>query len=216
MYMNKIENYLNRSEFAYAMLDTYSATFPSTIISDIGAGFGHMKQKIEAVGGVWQPFDYVKKMETSIIWDLNNPAPTNVSKAGVVIFLEVLEHLNNPFLALQNISNHMEKNGVLIMTVPNPQSSKNTLNLFLKGTLYAFQEKHLKENHVFTPWEHIVQYFLEQNGFEVVKYASVDTTYRKRKSTSVKDWFKIKIENFIEYRNPKAIGMSYGLVAIKK
>lgn len=214
--MSKIENYSNRGAFADAMLDKYFMSSPNNIISDIGAGFGHMKNKIEAVGCIWQPFDYYKKMDYSIVWDLNNPAPLNVSKAGIVIFLEVLEYLNNPFLAIQNITNHMEKKGVLIMTVPNPQSSKNTLNLFLKGTLYAFQEKHLQENHVFTPWEHIVTFFLEQNGFEVIEYAIVDTSYKYRKPTSIKDWVKLKIENFIEYRNPKAIGMSYGLVAIKK
>jgi len=210
------KTYSNRADFAGVMLDQYFKNAPNRTVNDIGAGFGHMKAKIESLNAIWQPFDYFKKMKTTIGWDLNNEAPTNVSKAGVVIFLEVLKHLNNPFLALQNISNHIEKKGVLIMTVPNPQSSKNTLNLFLKGTLYAFQKKHLKENHVFTPWEHIVCYFLEQNGFEILEYASVDTAYRKRKPTSIKDWIKLKLENFIEYKNPKAIGMSYGLVAKKK
>ena len=35
------------------------------------------------------------------------------------------------------------------------------------------------------------------------------------KNRSLKDWFKSKIESFIEYRNPLAKGMSYGIVARK-
>ena len=197
------------------MLDKYFAKSPNVIISDIGAGFGHMKDKIEGLGAKWQPFDYYKKMDCSIEWDLNNPAPENVEKAGIAIFLEVLEHLPNPLLSIQNIANHIEKDGYLILTTPNPQSSKNTVNLFLKGTLYAFQKKHLDEYHVFTPWEHIVIHFLESSGFEVLEYALVDTAYIKDRPINLKGWLKSKIERFIEKRNPKAKGMSYGLVAKK-
>lgn len=211
-----IHKYLNRSNFAHAMIDKYYAQTPNHIISDIGAGYGHMQQKIESIGRNWQPFDYYKKMDFSIIWDLNNAAPSNIDKAGMVIFLEVLEHLGNPLLGIQNIANHMEKEGVLILTTPNPQSSKNRLNLLLKGTLYAFQEKHLKEHHVFTPWEHVVRYFLESAGFEILEYAVVDTAYQNRKLTSIKDALKFYMEKFIEFKNDKAKGMSYGIVAKKK
>ena len=154
-------------------------------------------------------------MDETIIWDLNNSAPKTFEKAGVVIFLEVLEHLDNPLLGIQNISNHMEKDGVLILSTPNPQSSKNTLSLFLRGSLYAFQEKHIQENHVFTPWKHVVYEFLKRSGFEVLEYAIVDTQYKNKKNKSLKDWFKSKIESYIEYRNPLAKGMSYGIVARK-
>src|SRR5690606_994810 len=157
-----------RSCFAGSMLYKYIPFAPNNIISDIGAGFGHMKETVEDLGATWQPFDYVKKIDESIIWDLNNEAPNHVNKAGVVIFLEVLEHLDNPLLGLQNIAKHIDKNGILILTTPNPQSSKNTLSLFLRGSLYAFQEKHLKENHVFTPWKHIVGHYLKMCGFEIL------------------------------------------------
>lgn len=211
----KIKSYPNRAEFAHAMIDKYIGQVPNKFISDIGAGYGHTQQKIEAVGGIWQPFDYVKKMDFSIIWDLNDAAPTNVSKAGLVIFLEVLEHLGNPLLGIQNIANHIEKGGILILTTPNPQSSKNRLNLLRKGTLYAFQEKHLEEHHVFTPWEHVVRFFLESAGFEILEYAIVDTYYLKDKPKSIKGKIKFFLERIIEKYHSKAAGMSYGLVAKK-
>lgn len=213
--MDKNNIYNSRGAFAKAMLKKYALQAPNKIVSDIGAGFGHMKSPIEEINAKWQPFDYVRKIDEAVIWDLNDPAPKNVEKAGMVVFLEVLEHLDNPLRGIQNIAAHMEQNGILILTTPNPQSSKNTLSLFLRGSLYAFQEKHLQENHVFTPWKHIVYEFLKRSGFEVLEYAIVDIQYKNNKSTSLKDWFKARIESFIEYRNPLAKGMSYGVVARK-
>ncbi|WP_158293177.1 methyltransferase domain-containing protein [Tamlana fucoidanivorans] len=210
-----IDTYQNREVFAKAMLEKYMSQSPNNFVSDIGAGYGHMKTNVEQLGAKWQPFDYVQKIPESIIWNLNDKAPENVKKAGMVLFLEVLEHLDNPLLCLQNISNHMEKGSVLILTTPNPQSSKNTLSLFLRGALYAFQEKHIKENHVFTPWKHVVYAFLKRSGFEILEYAVVDMQYKDRKIPSVKDWIKYNIESYLEYRNPLAKGMSYGIVARK-
>jgi len=210
-----IKIYKNRADFGKAMLRKYITEAPNQIVSDIGAGFGHMKEHVEGIQATWQPFDYVRKIEEATIWNLNNSAPVNSKKPGIVIFLEVLEHLDNPLLGLQNISEHIEEKGVLILTTPNPQSSKNTLSLFLRGALYAFQEKHIKENHVFTPWKHIVYEFLKRSGFEVIEYAIVNMQYKNNKRASFKDWLKAKLESFIEYRNPLAKGMSYGIVARK-
>lgn len=212
----EIKIYKDRAIYANEMLDAYYQTTPNTIVSDIGAGFGHMQHKIESLGATWQPFDYVRKIEQSIIWDLNHSCPTEAKKAGSVVFLEVLEHLSNPLLSLQNITNHIEKGGVLILTTPNPSSSQNTVNLFLKGRLFAFQEKHLAEYHVFTPWEHIVKFFLEECGFEILDYSIVDISNQFNRNSNFKDIFKRRLEAFIESRNPKAKGMSYGIVARKK
>lgn len=207
--------YKDRSIFGIEKLHDYFKEAPTKIISDVGAGFGHMQKPIEEIGGDWQPFDYVPKMDFSTIWDVSMPAPALAKKAGIVIMLEVLEHLPNPQISLKNISNHMEQGGYLILSTPNPQSSKNRLHLLLKGTLYAFQQKHIKEYHVFTPWEHIVKQFLKEAGLEVLEYAIVDTNYKERKTTSFKDWFKKRMENYIEYRWPFSMGMSYGMVAKK-
>lgn len=211
-----LPTYLNRGIFADAMLDKYFHIAPNHIVSDIGAGFGHMAPKIKAIGGIWQPFDYFKKIEQSVVWNLNTPYPKETAKAGTVIFLEVLEHLANPLLGIQHIVEHMEQGGYLILTTPNPQSSQNRLHLMLKGSLYAFQPKHLKEHHVFTPWEHIVRFFLEEHGLEILEYAIVDVQYKLEKKQGLKSLLQSIIYNIIEHRNPKAAGMSYGIVARKK
>ncbi|TDY11780.1 class I SAM-dependent methyltransferase [Meridianimaribacter flavus] len=211
---NLLNTFEDREVFAKTMLEKY-ANPDLSVISDIGAGYGFMQAHVEKLGAIWQPFDYLKKIKQTTIWDLNNLAPKTSQPADMALFLEVLEHLANPLLGLQNIGKHLKKDGVLILTTPNPQSSKNRINLLLKGVLYAFQEKHLKEQHVFTPWEHIVKFFLEQSGFEILEYAVVDTKYQTRKTKGIKEFLKLQLEKLIEKRYPKAQGMSYGIVARK-
>jgi len=58
---NNIEIFENRSIFGITKLKKYFPKAPNKIVSDIGAGYGHMEKPIKDVNGVWQPFDYVKK-----------------------------------------------------------------------------------------------------------------------------------------------------------
>ncbi len=211
--MKKNTIYSHRVEFANQKLEQLIQLAPNKIVSDVGAGFGHMKEKIEGLGATWQPFDYFKKMEKSIIWDLNTPAPTTVEKAGIVVFLEVLEHLSNPLTGLINIRNHIEKGGYLLLTVPNPAWSKSRLNLLFKGALFSFQPKHLEEHHVFTPWFHIVEYFLKENDFELLEYAIIDEPANPK---TIKEKIKRSLESFIESRDIRSKGVSYGIVAVKR
>ncbi|MFN3908568.1 MAG: class I SAM-dependent methyltransferase [Flavobacterium sp.] len=213
--MKRIQVFEGRAAFAKAMITKYQSNFPNSKVSDIGSGWGNMKTIIEGAGLKWFPFDYVNKIDESIIWDLNDPCPIENHKVGAVIFLEVLEHLSNPLLGIQNIANQMERGGILILTTPNPASSRNTIHFLLKGTLFAFQKKHLKEHHVFTPWRHIVEFFLINQGFEIMEYAGVDYNYTKNQKRNWKEYLKRVIEKIVEYRNPLSKGMSYGIVAKK-
>jgi SAM-dependent methyltransferase len=211
-----VKIYHDRSIFAKEMLGKYQSQFPIKTISDIGSGYGKFRQMVEGLGLIWQPFDANQKLEETIIWDLNKPAPNESQTPGGALFLEVLEHLSNPELGISNISKHIPKDGILILTVPNPRSSKNKINLITKGQLYAFQDKHLEEHHVFTPWSHIVKFFLEKYDFEILEYAIVDVKYLKIKPKNLKEFIKFKIERIIEYFDPLSKGMSYGIVAKKR
>lgn len=216
MKKSDIKIFTNRGEFAQAMLDKYGEKVRTKVVSDIGAGFGFMEDPITERGFEWQPFDYYKKIDRSEIWDLNNSAPEGSRSPGIVLMLEVLEHLPNPLLAIKNIAHHLEEGGYFIFSTPNPASSKNRLNLLMKGELYAFGKAHLEEYHVFTPWKHIVEDFLKSAGMELLEYTAVDDNYRRLKPRNIKEFIKFRIEKFIERKDPYAIGMSYGMVAVKK
>lgn len=170
-----MKNYKNidRAHWAELKLSEVVNTLPNKIVSDIGSGFGWFKPIVEKFNLQWQPFDYIKKIEESTIWDLNNPAPENSQKPGFIVFLEVLEHLSNPELGIRNIANHIEKGGYMVLTTPNPLSAESKLTLLLKNNLYAFQPKHIKEHHVYVPLPYIVKFHLENNGFEIIEQATI-------------------------------------------
>jgi hypothetical protein len=170
-----MKNYknLDRGQWAELKLSEVINKLPNEIVSDIGAGFGWFKPIAEKFNLEWQPFDFVKKIEESTMWDLNNATPDNMQRPGFVILLEVLEHLSNPELGIQNISNHIEKGGYMVVTTPNPFSAASKFTMLFKNSLYTFQEKHLIEHHVYVPLPHIVKFHLENNGFEVIDMETI-------------------------------------------
>lgn len=170
-----MKNYknLDRGRWAELKLSEVINNLPNKTVSDIGSGFGWFKPIVEKFNLNWQPFDYVKKIEESTIWDLNNPVPLNKEMPGFVVLLEVLEHLSNPELAIKNISDHIVKDGYMVLTTPNPMSAESKFTLLFKNNLYAFQPKHLVEHHVYVPLPHVVKFHLENNGFEIIEVATI-------------------------------------------
>lgn len=193
---------LNRGQWAALKLNEVKEDLPSTVVSDIGAGFGWFEEEVNKIGLVWQPFDYFKKIESTIIWDLNNPAPEGIQQAGYINILEVLEHLSNPELAIKHISDHLLPGGYIAITTPNPYFSKSKWTMLFKNRLYAFQPKHLVEHHVNIPLPHIVQFFLEKNGFELLEYGVLGKNHFPKFRFSinfVKDTLKYGMECFLAF-----------------
>lgn len=164
---------LDRGQWAEVKLKQVIDQLPNKTVSDIGAGFGWFQPIAKQFQLEWQPFDYIRKIPESTLWDLNNPAPHNAIQPGFVVFLEVLEHLSNPELGIRNIANHIEKGGFMVVSTPNPLSAASKFSMVFKNRLYAFQEKHIVEHHVYVPLPHIVQFHLENNGFEVIEMATL-------------------------------------------
>ena len=76
----KIKEYTNRAVFASEMMKKYKNCTSNLVLSDIGSGYGNMKSSAENLGFKWQPFDFVKKIQESLIWDLNHKAPKEAKK----------------------------------------------------------------------------------------------------------------------------------------
>jgi len=210
----KIYRNLNRESWAILKLNEVKNNLPNSVVSDIGAGFGWFEKYVLEEKLEWQPFDYVKKIEKSLEWDLNFPAPMNSKKAGFVIFLEVLEHLSNPELGIKNISNHIEKEGYMVLTTPYPFSAESKIELLFKNNLYAFQPKHLAEHHVFVPLPHIVSFHLENQGFEVKEMSILGSFNAPKFSFSVrylKSILHYLMVKFLIILNPATEGSTLAL-----
>lgn len=209
----------NRGEWAEIKLAEVVDKLPNKVVSDIGSGFGWFRPIVEKFNLQWQPFDYVKKIEESTIWDLNDTAPENVKSPGFVIFMEVLEHLANPELGIRNISNHINKGGFMVVTTPNPFSAQSKLSFLFKNNLYAFQPKHLAEHHVYVPLPHVVKFHLENNGFEILEEATIGKINPPKFKFSIhylKDLIYFGLLKTIVQFKPESRGHTQAFFVVKK
>lgn len=188
-------------------------------VFDVGSAEGILKKEIEALHLQYQAFDLLAKGEVKE-WNIETVFPYPAI-ADAVIFLEVIEHLNNPWLCVKNIANVIKPGGYLIMSTPNPSWSDSRITMLHKGVLTMFTQSDLDENHhVFTPWKHIIYQLLYDAGFEIISYEPIGT---KTSMTAYPFWswklpFRIfyrGIKILIEKKNKDSIGALYGIVAKK-
>lgn len=216
-----MKNYsnLDRGNWAALKLSSVVDVLPNRVVSDIGSGWGWFRPIVEKFNLEWQPFDFVKKIEESTIWDLNHKAPENVKTPGFVVFMEVLEHLPNPELGIRNIAEHMETGGYMVLTTPNPLSAESKFTYLFKNNLYAFQPKHLREHHVYVPLPHVVRFHLENNGFEVLESATIGDVIAP-KIAFTPQYFKVLVrylflQLFVAF-HPESKGHTQGFFVVKK
>lgn len=211
---------LSRYDWTRQCLHELLPLAPSSIVSDIGAGGGEMRSLTEASGGKWQGFDLCPQCPEIHCWDLDRPAPGECQPAGMILLLDVLEHLNNPWLAVRHLADTLLPGGFLILTTPNPRWSRSRYYALAKGNLACFTQSDLDLNHhVFTPWPHIVEKLLFESGFTLENYVTLDghtswpgSPYNLR--YPLRCAFAL-LNMAIERRDSTACGMSYGIVARK-
>jgi SAM-dependent methyltransferase len=190
-------------------------------VFDIGSGNELMRVGVEALGMNYFSFDLCPPNEQVREWDIENPFPY-AETADIIIFLEVIEHLNNPWLSMRNIYNVLNDQGHIIISTPNPGWSGSRLYLLGKGYLGFFTESDLKLNHhVFIAWPHIVQYLLMDTGFSDIKLKQLgkSTGLFAYPFLGLKTPLRIGyrlLKKFIEAFDKNAIGAMYGVLAKKK
>jgi len=212
----------NRYQWVEKLLPAYLKQSPSTLVADIGSGTGVMRFVIEKSGGSWQGFDLEPQLKEITAWDLDYPVPQEIEqKAGVTLLMDVVEHLNNPWMAFKHISEHMLPGGYIFLTTPNPKWSRSRWFQLMKGDLLCFQPLDLELNHhVFTPWPHILERLLMDNDFVPELYVTLDG-----KTETPSGPFNLRypirwgfsvMNKWIEGRDPSACGMSLGIIARKR
>lgn len=211
---------LSRYEWVPALLGSLLAGSPSREMLDIGAGDGRMQTPIEAAGGNYRGFDLFPAHPQITRWNLDEAPDKSSPLAGGALLLDVIEHCNNPGLALRHIAEALLPGAFLILTAPNPRWSRSRLSAVASGYPACFTPSDLDLNHhVFTPWPHIVEWLLRDAGFRVEQYVTLDgktrwpgAPYHLRYPVRLGVALAMKT---IERRDPSACGMSYGVVARK-
>lgn len=142
-------------------------------VFDIGSGKELLKNNLLSLGLNYSAYDIDPPNATVRQWNVDNVFPYE-DKADVVVLLEVIEHLNNPWLGIKNIADVIRPGGYLILSTPNPTWSESRLSMFARGVLSMFTQEDLDLNHhVFTPWKHVVYKILADNGFKVTRFDGI-------------------------------------------
>jgi hypothetical protein len=221
MYLNE-NSPLNRYEWAAEkikeIIGNHSETKNITLF-DIGSRDSILKKYIDTLEITYKAFDLEPLDDSAEQWDIETPFPYSYPGPQIITFLEIIEHLKNPWLCIKNIANLIEKGGYMILTTPNPAWSTSRLDLLKNGYLSCFRQSDLELNHhVFTPWPHIINRLLTDSGFEIIEYSTLDG------GTSIFDknlrGFSLPLKlvsrlakKVIEKKDPASCGMSYGIIA---
>lgn len=110
---------------------------------------------------VQQRFKNVTVKKIDIIQDIMN------EKYDLIIFNHVLEHINADTVALQNICNILEDDGLLILGVPN------------EGCLTAQIRNHLLHRKILTYTDHVHFYTLKSLSKKIETFFSINSTFRE-------------------------------------
>jgi len=190
------------------------------VVFDIGAGDGRMRSPVEAAGGDYYGFDLAPVQTDITQWNLEIPLPTRHPRAGVALLLDVIEHCDNPLLALHHVAEALLPGGLLLLTTPNPRWSRSRFYALAKGTPSCFTQSDLESNHhVYPAWPHILQHQLGGVGLVTEEYVTLDgRTGWPRSPGTVRYPLRLLFAaamKAVEAFDPSACGMSYAVVARK-
>jgi hypothetical protein len=213
-------NNADRFAWATAQLSRLLAEAPSREVADIGAGEVPMRSPTERLGATWRGYDLAPRNDLVTPWDLDEPRPTSAPPAGIALMLEVVEHLRNPWRAMEHVADLVLPGGYLLLTTPNPRWSRSRMHALAFGLPACFTEADLELNHhVFTPWPHVVSRLLSDVGFAVERYETLEgrtqfpgAPFNHRYPARLLLALSNKL---LERRDPSACGMAYGMVARK-
>jgi len=160
-----------RYEFAAKFIADKSKVLKPPVVFDVGAGKAPMRETVERAGLNYYGFDLDVSTPGIMSWDLSDPCPSKGVQAGVVLLMDVIEHLLNPGLALDHLCDVLADDGYLLVSTPNPRWSKSRLHALLTGFPASFTQDDLDLNrHVFPVWPHVLARILEERGFVVKHY----------------------------------------------
>ncbi|MBI4972983.1 MAG: class I SAM-dependent methyltransferase, partial [Candidatus Omnitrophica bacterium] len=109
--------------------------------------------------------------------DVTKEIPFPDNSFDYILFLEIIEHLKNPYIVLSEVNRILKSNGTLILSTPNILNLKSRLRYLFEGAYEYFREppldqaKNPKEvifNLHLVPYRYQeLEYLLSASGFKV-------------------------------------------------
>ena len=116
------------------------------IVLDLGSGEGEHANILKNMGfdvvtaGIDnREFKYPDLIKFTFC-DLSNAAPFKNASFDYVLFLEILEHIRNPYFAIREISRVLKPEGLLFLSTPNILNITSRLRFLFEGSFDFFRE----------------------------------------------------------------------------
>lgn len=210
-----------RYDYAASVIKTLAPDLRPRVVFDVGAGAAPMRARAEDAGLAWFGFDLHPGNSIVSRWDLSDPCPKRDEKAGLVLLMDVLEHLENPGLALDHIAEVIDDKSYLLLSTPNPRWSRSRLDALWTGFPACFTRKDLAANHhVFPVWPHVLEHMLKVRSFETLEWCQLRGRTNIPKPALQPRYplrvAKAMICRLIEATDPTAASIDYAVLARKK
>lgn len=145
-------------------------------ILDFGCGQGAFSQRLVDIGMIVDACDIntdqIKaNVNKKITLDLNKEInPDSFSdKYDILIALEILEHLQNPWKYLNDCLTLLKDDGIIVLSTPNISNFVSRLRFFMRGSLIAFENPDLAHGHI-TPLSFIqIENMCDHFRLEILK-----------------------------------------------
>jgi 2-polyprenyl-3-methyl-5-hydroxy-6-metoxy-1,4-benzoquinol methylase len=145
-------------------------------ILDLGCGQGAFSQRLVNAGMIVDACDLntsqIKaEVNRKITLDLNKEITLDLlsDKYDIVIALEILEHLQNPWKFLSDCMALVKDKGIIVLSTPNISNFVSRLRFFMRGSLIAFENPDLKHGHI-TPLSFIqIENMCDHFKLEILK-----------------------------------------------
>ena len=128
---------------------------PRGPLLDVPAGYGNLsdlakKMGFDVTSGDIDPPKFEAPGLSCQRVDLNGPLPFPDGAFAVVLCVEGIEHIENPFQLLRELRRVLRPGGVLLLTTPNILSLTSRVRLMLSGTFsyFDFERSLLEEGHI--------------------------------------------------------------------
>lgn len=173
---------LSRNEIYEKILQMLSEQRGGRLL-DVATGTGVLADRLQKMGFEVsccdiQPSFFAAEDLTVTFGDMNKHLPYEAGRFDYVICLDGLEHAENPFNAIKEISRVIKKGGRLFISIPNYLNIERRMQFLITGVFSKLAPRlkyrdALKGDvsmlHINQMGYPVLKFFLEWNGFRVIK-----------------------------------------------